>query len=132
MKKLLVYLGGSLAMIWGIAHLFPTGNVVKGFGNISADNVQIIKMEWINEGLTLIFIGLLTIFCTILKNNETKVINAVYFLTFLMLIAMSVLSLFTGFKIDFLPFRLCPLIFTVSGLLILQGIRSGEMKTLSH
>ena len=132
MKKLLVYLGGSLAMIWGIAHLFPTGNVVKGFGNISADNVQIIKMEWINEGLTLIFIGLLTIVCTILMNNETRVINAVYFLTFLMLIAMSVLSLFTGFKINFLPFRLCPFIFTVSGLLILQGIRSGEMKTLSH
>jgi len=132
MRKLFVYLGGSLTMIWGAAHLFPTGNVVKGFGNISADNVQIIKMEWINEGLTLIFIGLLTIVCTILMNNETRVINAVYFLTFLMLIAMSVLSLFTGFKINFLPFRLCPFIFTVSGLLILQGIRSGEMKTLSH
>jgi hypothetical protein len=126
MKKLFVYLGGTLAMIWGVAHLYPTGNVIKGFGNITADNVHIIRMEWINEGLTLIFIGLLTIICTILNDDETRVIKAVYLLTFLMLISMSVLSLFTGFKIDFLPFRLCPLIFTVSGLLILQGIRSGK------
>ena len=124
MRKLLVYLGGSLTIIWGISHLFPTGNVIKGFGNISADNVHIIKMEWINEGMTLIFIGFLTIIVTAISSTEIRVIKAVYLITFLMLIAMSVLSLFTGFKIDFLPFRLCPLIFTISGLLILQGIRS--------
>jgi hypothetical protein len=132
MRKLLVYLGGLLAMIWGVAHLFPTGNVIEGFGNITVDNVLIMKMEWINEGLTLIFIGLLTIVCTVLDDKKTRVIKAVYFTTFLMLMAMSVLSLFTGFKIDFLPFRLCPLIFTVSGLLILQGIRTGKKETLSN
>jgi len=132
MRKNLVFLGGSLCLIWGIAHLIPTGNVMKGFGNISVDNFHIINMEWINEGLTLIFIGLLTIVATITSKNETRVIKAVYFLAFIMLMAMSVLSLFTGFKIDFLPFRLCPFIFTVSGLLILQGIRSGKMETLSN
>lgn len=130
MRKLLVYLGGLSAMIWGVAHLFPTGNVIKGFGNITADNVLIIRMEWINEGLTLIFIGLLSIICTVLNDTGTRLIKAVYVLTFIMLLAMSVLSLCTGFKIDFLPFKLCPLIFTVSGLLILQGVRSGGMKTL--
>jgi hypothetical protein len=30
-------------------------------------------------------------------------------------------SLFTGFKIKFLPFRLCPFIFTVSAILIIVG-----------
>jgi len=119
-------------MIWGVAHLFPTGNVIKGFGNITADNVLIIRMEWINEGLTLIFMGLLTIICTILNNSETRVIKAVYVLTFSMLLAMSVLSLNTGFKINFLPFKLCPLIFTVSGLLILQGVRSGKTNHYSN
>jgi hypothetical protein len=34
---------------------------------------------------------------------------------------MSVLSLFTGFKIDFIPFKLCPFIFMTAGLLILSG-----------
>ena len=126
MRKLLVHLGGLLSIIWGIAHLFPTGNVVKGFGNISPDNINLIKMEWINESLTLIFIGLLTIVITIISNNEFRVVKAVYLVTFLMLEAMSILSVFTGFKIDFLPFKLCPLIFTVSGLLILQGIRSAR------
>lgn len=126
MRKLFVYLGATLAMIWGAAHLFPTRSVVKGFGNITADNVQIIRMEWINEGLTLIFIGLLTIVCTILNKDESRVIKAVYMLVFIMLISMSILSLFTGFKVDFLPFRLCPFIFTSSGLMILQGIRSGK------
>ena len=132
MRKLLVYLGGLTVMIWGVAHLFPTGNVIKGFGNITADNVLIIRMEWINEGLTLIFMGLLTIICTILNNSETRVIKAVYVLTFSMLLAMSILSLNTGFKINFLPFKLCPLIFTVSGLLILQGVRSGKTNHYSN
>ena len=121
MRKLFVYIGGLLSTIWGISHLFPTANIVKGFGNISPDNVQIITMEWINEGFTLIFIGLLVIIVTMISKGDKKVTKAVYILTFMMLIAMSVLSLFTGFKIDFLPFRLCPVIFTTSGLLILQG-----------
>jgi hypothetical protein len=120
-RKLLIYLGGLLTIIWGIAHLFPTNNVVSGFGNISVDNIRIIKMEWINESLTLIFIGLLTIAVTLLNEMNHMVTKAVYVLTYLMLAAMSVLSLYTGFEIDFLPFKLCPIIFTVSGLLILQG-----------
>jgi len=120
-RKLLIYMGGLLTIIWGIAHLFPTNNVVSGFGNISVDNIRIIKMEWINESLTLIFIGLLTIAVTLLNEMNHMVTKAVYVLTYLMLSAMSVLSLYTGFEIDFLPFKLCPIIFTVSGLLILQG-----------
>jgi len=132
MKKFLVCMGGLLTIIWGIAHLIPTEKVIKGFGNITADNIRIIRMEWINEGLTLIFMGLLTIICTILNNSENRVIKAVYVLTFSMLLAMSVLSLNTGFKINFLPFKLCPLIFTVSGLLILQGVRFGKTNHYSN
>jgi hypothetical protein len=121
-RKLLVYFGGLLLIIWGVSHLIPTNNVVRGFGNITIDNIQIIKMEWINEGLTLIFIGLLTIAVTLVSDFNNKVTKTAYVLSFIMLAAMSVLSLFTGFKINFLPFKLCPLIFMASGLLILQGI----------
>jgi hypothetical protein len=38
-----------------------------------------------------------------------------------MLNILSVISLFTGFKVNFLPYRLCPLIFTGSAILILLG-----------
>jgi hypothetical protein len=58
-NSILLYLGAALTTLWGISHLFPTGNVVKGFGAISADNRHIITMEWINEGVTLIFTGVL-------------------------------------------------------------------------
>ena len=120
-RKKLILVGGLLTIIWGIAHLFPTNSIVKGFGSISVDNANIITMEWITEGLVLIFIGLLINTVTILILSPDKVVKAVYLLTFIMLVAMSVLSLFTGFKIDFLPFKLCPVIFLTSGLLIIQG-----------
>jgi hypothetical protein len=121
MKKYFVFLGGLFTLIWGISHLFPTNNVISGFGNITIDNALIIKMEWINEGFTLIFIGILVCFVTVVSEKADKVAKTVYILACLMLLAMSVLSLFTGFRIDFLPFKMCPVIFTVSGLLILQG-----------
>ena len=47
--------------LWGIAHLFATRAVVKGFGEISKDNKKIITMEWIVEGVSLIFIGTLVV-----------------------------------------------------------------------
>ncbi len=57
--RILFVISGLLNILWGISHLFPSGNVVRGFGSISLDNRRIILMEWINEGFTLIFIGLL-------------------------------------------------------------------------
>jgi uncharacterized membrane protein YwaF len=122
MRKVLILVGGLLPIIWGIAHLFPTASVVKGFGKISTDNMHIITMEWINEGLTLIFIGLLVIIVTVVNRKNNMVAKSVYVLSFIMLLAMSVLSLFTGYKIDFIPFKLCPVIFILSGLMILQGV----------
>jgi hypothetical protein len=40
------------------------------------------------------------------------------------LIAMAIVSLLTGFKVKFLPFRPCPAIFTISAGLILAGTYS--------
>ena len=56
MGNLLLYLASLLLVVWGVSHLFPTKNVVKGFGNISLDNQRVITMEWINEGATLVLI----------------------------------------------------------------------------
>ena len=120
-KKLLVIIGGLLNVAWGIAHLFPTLSVVKGFGDISMDNQRIILMEWINEGFTLIFIGLLVFFMTVFNKKNSRANKIVYMAAAIMLFSMAVLSLFTGFRIDFIPFKLCPLIFIGSGLLIMQG-----------
>ena len=116
----LLYLGAALTALWGISHLFPTRSVVKGFGGISVDNQRIITMEWIGEGVSLIFIGVLVALVTIV-DSSSSVSKAVYLLSAIGLIVLAMVSLFTGFKIKFLPFRLCPVIFTVSAVLIVTG-----------
>jgi hypothetical protein len=120
MDLILLYLGSGLTVIWGAAHLFPTKSVVRGFGEISIDNKRIITMEWITEGLALIFIGVLV--ATVTAIDPSNVVStAVYFVSVIMLLVMALLSLFTGFKVSFLPFKLCPFIFTASAVLIMIG-----------
>ena len=118
---ILVVIGAILTLLWGISHLFPTKNVVRDFGEISQDNKYIITMEWIVEGMTLIFIGLLVILVTLIGGTGNIVTFYVNVISSIMLFALAILSLFTGFKVNFIVFKLCPVIFTLSGILILVG-----------
>ena len=120
-NQILAYIGAGLTILWGIAHLFPTRNVVADFGDISEDNRNIITMEWVVEGVTLIFIGVLIATVT-LVDSVSPVTRAVYWLAVIGLNALSVVSLFTGFKVNFIPFKLCPVIFTGASTLILLAI----------
>ena len=116
----LLYIGAALPFLWGVSHLFPTRSVVNGFGEISVDNRHVITMEWVVEGVALIFIGVLVSAVTFVDAGDA-VAKAVYLLTAVGLLVLAVVSLFTGFRINFLPFTLCPLIFTASAALILVG-----------
>lgn len=118
--EILIYIGAALPFFWGIAHLFPTQSVVRDFGEIGDDNRKIITMEWINEGVALIYIAVLVALTTSLDSTSIAA-TAVYLASSACLIVLAVVSLFTGFRITFLPFRLCPLIFTTSALLITAG-----------
>jgi hypothetical protein len=118
---ILILIGAILTMLWGITHLFPTKNVVKDFGEISQDNKHIITMEWIIEGMSLIFIGLLVLLISLLGGPGNEVVIYVNIISSAMLFSLAVVSLFTGFKVKFIVFKLCPVIFTSSGVLILLG-----------
>ncbi len=120
MQSVLLYLGAVLTAIWGIAHLFPTKDIVAGFGDIREDNRHIITMEWMVEGVSLIFIGLLVATVTYL-DPQALVSKMVYLLSACMLLVLALISLFTGFKVKFLPFKLCPIIFTASAILLILG-----------
>lgn len=120
-NNILILIGSFLAIVWGVAHLFPTKSIVKGFGNISLDNRRIILMEWIAEGLTLIFIGLLVMMVFYFGNKGSSSQLLVNVCSAIMLFVMAILSIFTGAKINFIPFRLCPILFSLSGILILLG-----------
>jgi hypothetical protein len=118
---ILIAIGTILTILWGISHLFPTKNVVRDFGDISQDNKYIITMEWIIEGMSLIFIGLLVMLITFLGGIDNIVTTYVNLISSIMLFALAIVSLLTGFKVNFIIFKLCPVIFTVSGILILLG-----------
>ncbi len=121
LNQTLFYLGATLPLFWGVAHLFPTKSVVEGFGNIALDNRRIITMEWVVEGVALIFMGV-TIAAVTFSDPTSAVSRTVYWICFVALNALSVVSLMTGFKIRFLPFKLCPVIFTTASIFILLGL----------
>jgi hypothetical protein len=119
--SILLFIGSITIIIWGIAHLVPTKTVVSGFGDISDDNKNILKMEWITEGFSLIFTGVLVLSVTIIGDNENITLRIVCISSSFFLFSMTILSLLTGFKVNFLPYKLCPIIFSISGILILTG-----------
>jgi hypothetical protein len=121
MGKVLFLTSAILSILWGSAHLIPTKSIVTGFGDISKDNEQIITMEWIIEGVSLIFIGILIAAVTLL-DSTAPVSILVYFLSADVLVVLAVVSLFTGFKVSYLPFKLCPVIFGISAALIFLGV----------
>jgi len=43
-NQITLYIGAALSVLWGITHIFSTANVVRDFGDISADNKTIITL----------------------------------------------------------------------------------------
>ena len=120
MNQVFLYLASVMTAIWGIAHLFATKGVVKGFGNLAPDNRRIITMEWIVEGVALIATAGFVAVATAIQ-PESPVSIGVYLVAIITLVVLAVVSLFTGFRVAFLPFRLCPFIFGGSAILIALG-----------
>ena len=120
-NSIILYISAALLIFWGIAHLVPTRSVVKNFGHVSLDNRRIIAMEWIIEGVFLIFIGSVIASLTFLDYTN-QISRTIYLLCFVALNILAIISLFTGFKIKFIPFRLCPFIFLASAFLIIIAL----------
>jgi hypothetical protein len=121
MNETLIYIGSVIIIIWGIAHLIPTKAIVRGFGEISADNKKILAMESIAEGLTLIFLGVLTLLVTILADPQSKADNIVYLTSAVMLLVMAALTLFTAARTSLLPYKICPAVKTAVAVLFILG-----------
>ena len=116
----LSYAASLILFGWGVAHLFPTRTVVRGFGEISEDNKRTIIMEWITEGIALVFIAFVVAATTYL-DGASILSKVVYLGTVVVLNILSVVSLFTAFRNSFIAFKLCPFIFTGSSILIAVG-----------
>lgn len=121
MNDILLYIGSAVITVWGIAHIIPTKNVVNGFGQISEDNKRIITMEWVAEGLTLCFIGLLVLFVTILGDSQDDVSLIVYRASAGMLIVMAIWTALTGARTPIVPIKICPFVKTIVAILFIVG-----------
>ena len=110
MAAIFLYVGAAVIFAWGVGHLIATKGVVKGFGSLSEDNHRIITMEWIAEGLTLCFIGLLVFTAASIIGPGTRTVIFVGRASAVMLLVLAVLSTVTGARTSILPMRLCPII----------------------
>jgi hypothetical protein len=119
--NILLYVGSSVITLWGIAHIAPTKPVVAGFGPISEENKRIITMEWVAEGLTLCFIGLLVLVITLLEGAQNPVSIIAYRASALMLIIMAGWTLLTGARTSIIPIKICPLVKTAVAILFVLG-----------
>ncbi len=115
--------GSVIILLWGIAHIMPTRSVVRGFGLLSADNRRIITMEWVAEGMTLAFIGLLVLATTILSGPGTTTPKIVYWAAALtlapalrsdasagVLLVMASWTALTGARTAIIPIKICPFV----------------------
>jgi hypothetical protein len=121
MSDLLLYAGGALPILWGAAHLYPTRQVVHGFGPITRENRLVLTMEWIAEAILLIFTGVLVVVTTARFGADGAAPETTFAAAAAMLIVLAVVSAFTGGRVDFIMYRLCAPIFTLSAVLILAG-----------
>lgn len=102
-----------------MAHIaIPTRSIVDGFGPISADNKRILVMEWLMEGVLLVFIGVLVMLMTSLAQEPGGLAVLVYRACASVLVVMAAVSFFTGARTAILPMKLCPSIFLTAAALL--------------
>jgi len=121
MSYVMVYIGSVVIFFWGIGHLIPTRSIITGFGSISKDNKRILTMEWIAEGLTLCFIGVLVFLVTSFAGPQNLVSIIVYRVAAWMLVVMAVLTFMTGAKTSVTAMKMCPLIKSIVAILLFLG-----------
>jgi hypothetical protein len=119
--SILIFIGSAIIILWGIAHLIPTGAIVRGFGEISADNKKILTMEIIAEGLTLIFVGLVPLLAGIMLGPREKTAQLIFFSFAGMLVVMAILTALTGARTPIIWYKLCPAVKTLTALLFVLG-----------
>jgi hypothetical protein len=109
-ENILLFAGSIILLVWGIAHIIAARAVVKGFGDISEDNKKFILMEWVAEGLTLCFIGVLVFLTNILGGTTNEVSRVVFRISAGMLLVMATWTALTGARTSNIPTKICPVI----------------------
>jgi hypothetical protein len=121
MGNVLAYTAAGLVALWGIAHLVPTAEIVAGFGEISVDNRRVLLMEWVAEGLTMLFISVLVIAVTAVAGADDAVVVLVYRVGAGGLVVMGAWTALTGARTPVIWFKICPVILTATAALLVTA-----------
>ncbi len=113
--------GSVVPLLWGLAHILPIRAVVAGFGPLSPDNHRIIQMEWVAEGLTLMFLGLLPGLTLAMHGPTDPVAVLVFRASAGMLIVMAVWTALTGARTANVPIKVCPFVKAFAALCLFFG-----------
>ena len=108
----LLYTGSAIIFAWGVAHIVPTKSVVAGFEPLTRDNRLVLTMEWIAEGLTLAFIGVLGVLMTALVGPETAGAAVAYRACAGMLVVLAAWTALMGARTAVVMFKICPVVKT--------------------
>ncbi len=120
-----IYLGSAVIFVWGIAHLAATRPVVDGFGPLSPDNRRVITMEWILEGATPCFLGVLPALVESTGGRSTPIGSVVIRACVGMPVLMAIVSAFTGARTSVVPTKACPIVKSVAAALYAAGLLAG-------
>lgn len=118
---LLVYIASFVVAAWGIAHIIPTHSVVAGFGPLTETNRRIITMEWVAEGGTLCFIGVVALLTVLFGGAGAPFSLLVYRTLAGMLLLMAVWTQLTGARTPIIPIKICPVVKTIAAVLFILG-----------
>ncbi len=118
--QMLAYAAAGLIGLWGVAHAVPTRRVVAGFAPLSTDNRRILVQEWLAESITMWAAAALVIAVTAV-NGGGNVTDWVYRIVAGLLVALAVLTAFTGARTAVLWFKVCPALFATSAALLLAA-----------
>ncbi|HEX6932205.1 MAG TPA: hypothetical protein VF162_08690 [Streptosporangiaceae bacterium] len=122
MSSVLAYLGAAVVALWGVAHAAPTARVLAGFAPVTADNRLVIKQEWLAESVTMWGIAAIVIAVTAAGGEPgAGVRDWAYRAAAGLLIALGILTGFTGARTPVIWFRVCPFLLGGSAALLLAA-----------
>lgn len=120
-SSLFILAGAVAVAFWGGMHIAKTGPVVAGFEPLTDDNRYVLRMEWLVEGVALIFTAILVASATLFLDPESAGSRLIYGVSVGFLLTMASVSLFTGARASLLPYKLCAPIFASAAVLIFLG-----------
>lgn len=116
--SVLLYTGSVIIIAWGLAHIvIPTRSILDSFKPMTAQNRRILLMEWLMEGVLLVFLGVLVALVHALASTDALAATIVNRTSAMTLVIMAGISIATGARTRIGPMRLCPLIFTATAIL---------------